>query len=226
MKILIVYAHHEPKSFNSALKDLTVSVLTEKGHELKISDLYAMNFKPVADRHDFRDLSDPEHMNYMLEQKNASEKGEYIGDIIEEHDKVRWADAIIFHFPIWWFSVPAILKGWFDRVLSTGFSWDFGKIYDKGLLTGKKAILVVTTGGPAEYYTSSGPHGASIHQMLYPITHGTLQFCGMQVLPPFIAFGVFQAGDEGRKKYLGEYKKRLEVIDSTAPMPDRTIADL
>ena len=87
-------------------------------------------------------------------------------------------------------------------------------------------MLVVTTGGPAEYYASSGPHGASIHQILYPISHGTLQFCSMQVLPPFIAFGVFQAGDEGRKKYLEEYKNRIEAIDSTAPIPDRPISEV
>jgi NAD(P)H dehydrogenase (quinone) len=214
MKTLIVYAHQEKNSFNSALKEKSVSVLRQMNHEIVISDLYAMNFKAVADREDFRGIGQPDHINYLMEQKKATAAGTLSPDILAEQNKIQWADLIIFHCPVWWFSVPAILKGWFDRVLTAGFAWDFGKIYNKGLLVGKKAMLVVTTGGPAESYSAQGPHGVDIQQVLYTVNHGTLYFCGMAVLPPFVAFSVLQTGDDGRKKYLTQYEERLNNLSS------------
>ncbi|MDP2812295.1 MAG: NAD(P)H-dependent oxidoreductase [bacterium] len=215
MKILIVYAHHEPKSFSSALKDLAVKVLSGEGHEVRVSDLHAQGFKAVADEHDFKELLDKNYVNYMLEQKNSTTKGVFAEDITVEQEKIKWADFILIQTPIWWFSVPAILKGWFDRVFATGITWDFGAIYDKGLLRGKKGMLAITTGGPSELYQPQGAHQATIEQVLYPINRGTLYFCGMDVLPPFVAWSVFQAGDGGRKKYLEEYKKRLLNLEHT-----------
>src|SRR4030067_2494529 len=121
MEVLIVYAHHEPKSFNGAMKELAISVLKKQRHEVKVSDLYAMKFKAIADKDDFIKLSNPDYLQYVLELKNASEKNLFTEDIKEGQDKLRWADFIIFQYPLWWFSVPAILKGWFDRVLANGF---------------------------------------------------------------------------------------------------------
>ena len=147
MHILIVYAHQEQHSFSCALKDMAVSVLEAKGHSVEVSDLYAQHFNPVASRDDFTTLSDTRYINYMLEQRTASEHGFFSEDIRTEQEKVLRADLIMFHFPIWWFSAPAMLKGWFDRVFATGVTWNFGHIYDGALLKGKKAMLVVTTGG-------------------------------------------------------------------------------
>lgn len=152
MKILIVFVHHEQKSFGNALKDLAVATLSEQGHEVKVSDLYAQGFKAVADEHDFMELSSKDYVNYMLEQKNAAANNLFADDIKVEQEKIKWADFIIFQTPVWWFSVPAILKGWFDRVFAAGVTWDFGAIYDKGLLRGKKGMLAITTGGPSELY--------------------------------------------------------------------------
>lgn len=215
MNVLIVYAHHESKSFNAAMKELAASVLTHQGHQVKVSDLYAMKFKSAADRHDFQPVSNASHINYMLEQRENAKKDSFTMDIKEEQEKLKWADLVVFQFPIWWFSVPAILKGWFDRVLAAGVAWNFGMIYDKGLFRGKKAMLAVTTGGPKDLYSKDGAHAAGIVEMLHPILHGTLFFCGMDVLPPFVAYGVFQAGEEGRKRYLEEYKNRLLELDRT-----------
>jgi len=111
MNVLIVYAHREPESFNAAMKELAVSVLTEQGHEVKVSDLYAMKFKPVAGRDDFEPVSTASHINYMLEQRENAKKDSFSRDIKEEQERVKWAALVIFQFPIWWFSVPAILKG-------------------------------------------------------------------------------------------------------------------
>jgi NAD(P)H dehydrogenase (quinone) len=101
MKVLIVYAHHEPKSFNGAMKELAFSVLKEQRHEVKVSDLYAMKFKAIADKDDFIKLSNPDYLQYVLELKNASEKNLFTDDIKEEQDKLRWADFIIFQYPLW-----------------------------------------------------------------------------------------------------------------------------
>jgi len=217
MKIFIVYAHQEDTSFNHALKEEAVSVLKSTGHEVKVSDLYAMKFDPAADRKDFLKLSDPKNVNYLMEQKSASSGNGFKEDIVREQEKLRWADLLFLQFPVWWFSVPAILKGWFDRVLAAGVAWDFGGIYDKGLLRGKKAALSVTTGGPEILYQTQGAHKGTLLQILHPVTHGTLHFCGYDVLPPFIAWSVFQAGDEGRKKYLEDFRNYLKKLPAAEP---------
>ncbi len=216
MKILLVYAHPERKSFNAAMMDTAVSTLKADGHEVKVSDLYAMNFKAAADGGDFSGRANPEYLNLIIEQKNACAQGKVSRDIQDEQDKVRWADFLLFQYPLWWFSTPAILKGWFDRVLMTGFSWDFGKLYAQGLLAGKKGMLSVTTGGPQDAYAQSGLHGWDIEQVLHPVNHGVLYFCGIQPLPSFVAYAVFQVTDQERKQYLEDYKKRLHAIGNTA----------
>ena len=225
MKVLIVYAHPEPKSFNSAMKELAISVLKGQGHEVKISDLYDMNFKASLERNDFLELTNSDHVNYVTELKSAYEKEKLTEDIRKEQEKLLWADFIILQYPLWWFSVPAILKGWFDRVLATGFAWDFGRMYDKGLLVGKKAMLSVTTGGPQAIYAPDAPHGWDINQVLYPVNHGVLYFCGIQSVPSYVAYAVFQVGDEVRKQYLQEYKQRLLTLDKTLPLSYHHLSD-
>lgn len=218
MNILIVHASPEPKSFGSAMKDLAVETLSAQGHKVVVSDLYQSNFDPVASAADVTERMDPAYLNYMLEQRNASENDLFAADIKAEIAKVKEADFIIFNFPVWWFGAPAILKGWIDRVFALGETWSFGGIYDQGLLRGKRGMLSVTTGGPAELYKEDGAHGATLDQILFPITHGALYFCGVEVLPTFVAWSTFQAGDEGRKQYLADFQARLETIEHEAPM--------
>ncbi|PIP67909.1 MAG: NADPH dehydrogenase [Candidatus Omnitrophica bacterium CG22_combo_CG10-13_8_21_14_all_43_16] len=225
MKVLIVYAHPEPRSFNSAMKELAISLLKGQGHEVKISDLYEMNFKASLGRNDFLGLTNSDHVNYVTELKSAYEKQKFTDDIGKEQEKLLWADFIILQYPLWWFSVPAILKGWFDRVLATGFAWDFGRMYDTGLLAGKKAMLSVTTGGLQAIYAPDTPHGWDINQVLYPVNHGVLYFCGIQPTPPFVAYAVFQVGDEVRKQYLQEYKQRLLTLDTATPISYNRLSD-
>lgn len=225
MKVLIVYAHPESKSFNNAMKELAVSVLKGQGHELRISDLYSMNFKASLGRDDFLELTNTELVNYVMELKNAYEKQKLTDDIKKEQEKLLWADFIILQYPLWWFSVPAILKGWFDRVLATGFAWDFGRMYDKGLLAGKKGMLSVTTGGPEAIYASDAPHGWDINQVLYPVNHGVLYFCGIQPIPPFVAYAVFQVDDKVRRNYLEDYRKCLLTLETTQPIKYYGLSD-
>lgn len=111
MNVLIVHAHNEPRSFNSAMARLAVEVLEGNGHCVVMSDLYAMQFNPVATAEDFQDRANPDYLVYALEQRHAVNNGSLAADIAGELDKVRWADLIILNFPIYWFSMPAILKG-------------------------------------------------------------------------------------------------------------------
>lgn len=224
MNILIVYAHPEPKSFNGAMKDLAVSALTKQGHQVKVSDLYEMKFKALADQKDFAELEYPEFLKDQTEPNLTSGKGKLAQDIVAEQEKLLWADVIILQFPLWYFSLPAIMKGWVDRVFTTGFSYGGGKLYDKGGLKGRKAMLALTTGGPVSRYSQSGFHD-DIEKILFAINHGILHFVGMEVLPPFIAWSPASVGDEGRKKYLEDYRQRLLNIDSTPVIAYRSIAD-
>lgn len=215
MNILSIYAHHEPSSLTSALKNVAVSTLTSQGHQLFETDLYGSGFSPKAEKYDFA-TSSGGHFNYMLEQRHAAQGGmTFAPDIADEIGKMLAADVIIFHTPIWWFSVPAVLKGWFDRVLAMGVAWDGGKIYDQGLLRGKSAMLCVVAGGPKEYYQVSGKHQATMQQILHPIQHGTFAFCGLDVIEPFIVYNSLGLDNQACNDVLKEYQFKIDhIIDS------------
>src|SRR5229473_3138426 len=112
MKILIIYAHPEPKSMNGAMFSSAIDTLTNAGHEVKVSDLYAMQFNPVSDRANFTTVNDPVFFKQQLEEVYAAQLNGFAASIEEEQQKVEWCDLMIWQFPLWWFSVPAILKGW------------------------------------------------------------------------------------------------------------------
>jgi len=215
MNILVVYAHSEPSSFTSALKNVAVEVLTKAGHAVTVSDLYGMGFNPTAQKWDFVTTSG-QHFNYMLEQKHATQlNNAFAPDIVSEISKVQVADFIIFVTPLWWHNVPAILKGWFDRVLAMGFAWDGGQFYEKGLLRGKQAMLVCAVGHPGEYYQTNREHKVRLHDVLQPINYGTLAFCGLNVHDPFVASNVLGMTEAERDQALKDLEFRLQhFLDS------------
>lgn len=218
MNVLIVHAHHESNSFNSALKDKAIETFLSNGNEVIVSDLYAMNFKAVADINDFKQLANTSYFKYQAEQTNAFINNLFVDDIKAEMDKLMWADVIIFNFPLWWFSVPAILKGWVDRVFAMGFAYGGGKgVYDTGVFKGKKGMLCITTGGPEGTYNLEGRNG-DIDKILFHINHGMLYFTGMDVIPPFIAYSVARLSDEERQATLDNYKRYLLDINLHKPI--------
>lgn len=218
MNILIVHAHHESKSFCSALKDNAVETFTRNGHVVQVSDLYKMNFKAIADRTDFHIKADPTYLKYQAEQVNAFTQDAFSADIKAEMEKLLWADVLIFNFPLWWFSVPAILKGWVDRVFAMGFAYGAGKgVYESGVFKGKKGMLCITTGGPEISYDANGKNG-EIEKILFPINHGMIYFVGMDVLQPFVAFSPARITEEERKIYLDKYTTRLSNLFEEKPI--------
>lgn len=213
MKVLYVYAHPEPKSFNGALKDTALAALREKGHEVRVSDLYAMNFNPVLSAGDFTERKKPDVFKPFFEAIQASKTGAFAPDIKEEMEKVKWADLLIFQFPIFFTSMPAIMKGWIDRVLAPGFGFNpaTNSAYDTGLFKGKSAMLVTTTGAPREVYSEGGAHG-DLNKRLESITHCVFEYMGMKVLPSFIVYEASAMKRERGTEELEKYKNRLREI--------------
>src|SRR5690349_12012229 len=185
MRVFIVHAHHEPTSFNGALTREAVASLGAAGHEVVVSDLYAMGFDPVSDRRNFRTVQDPERLKQQNEESHASECDGYVGELQAEMDKLAWCDALVLQFPLWWLGLPAILKGWVDRVFAVGRAYGGGRYFSTGLLAPRRAMCSVTVGGPADAYSNVGAYGP-LAAILRPIHHGILGFVGFTVVEPFV----------------------------------------
>ena len=217
MKVLIVHAHPEPQSFTAALRDQAVSTLEAQGHQVQVSDLHAMNWNPVASAADFGARENPDYLVYALEQRLGAKSQTLAADIQQELDKLLWADLLILNFPIFWFSTPAILKGWIDRVLVSGICYGGKRFYDQGGLVGKRALVTVTLGGSEHMFGEGAIHGP-LEDMLRPILRGTLAYVGMQVLPPFVAWHVPYISQEARQAFLDSYHERLQCLSDDLPL--------
>lgn len=123
------------------------------------------------------------------------------------------ADLVILNFPIYWFSMPAIMKGWIDRVLVSGVCYGGKRFYDQGGLLGKKAMLAITLGGQPHMFSEDGVHG-DLNDMLRPILRGTLAYSGMAVLPPFVAHHVPYISQEARTTLLEQYRQHLRSLET------------
>ncbi len=217
MKILIVHAHPEPKSFCSAMKDTAVETFQSLGHEVQVSDLHQMNWNPVASGDDFEVRSNPDYLVYALEQRESYKSEKISPDIQAEIDKLKWCDVLIFNFPMYWFSVPAILKGWIDRVFISGFCYGGKRFYDQGGLKGKKGLLAFTLGGREHMFGEDKIHG-EMQTMLRPLLRGSMAYVGLSVLPPFIGWHVPYISDEERQSLLKQYREYLTNLDQLEPL--------
>ena len=229
MNVLLVYAHPEPRSLNGSIRDFTIDRLVRAGHTVEVSDLYAMRWKAGLDVDDFpqRDATRP--FSPGADSKRAFAEGTQTADVAAEQDKLRRADLVIFQFPLWWFSMPAIMKGWFDRVYAYGFAYGvgehseqrWGERYGEGAMTGKRAMLVVTTGGWADHYSERGINGP-IDDLLFPIQHGMLFYPGFDVLPPFLVFKSSAMNPERHQDTLRELGARLDNAMLDPPIAYRS----
>lgn len=222
--VLIVYAHEDPASFNGALLNQAISTYKELGYHVEVSDLYKMNFKAVGDRNDFMEITREENYKYQIEQRKAYENNTLAYDIQAEQEKLKKADFVIFQFPLWWSSMPAILKGWVDRVFTTGFAYGGGKWFDQGGLKGKTAMISVTTGGGKNFFAPNGIYG-DLSETLKPIHYGILYFVGFKVLPPFITYSPVRLTQGEREQVLADYKERLLSWETTPGLDYPTLND-
>jgi putative NADPH-quinone reductase len=219
MHALIVFVHPEPRSFNGALKNIALDTLTDLGWTVEISDLYAEGFNPAAGPGDVRAVQAADRsFSLMRAQRLAATTGGYTEQIEREQHRLARADLVIFQFPIWWYSVPAMLKGWFDRVLTHGFAYDDENLFEDGFLRGKRALVSLTTGGSADELHADADRTGTPEDWLRAVQGGTLGFVGMQVLPPFIAFAPKSLDEVSRRAELVRWKDHLtNVIASSEP---------
>ncbi|ALC83477.1 NAD(P)H-dependent oxidoreductase [Bacillus gobiensis] len=140
MNHLVVYAHPHPESFNHAILETAVKALEDKGHQVFVRDLYALDFQPVLKPQDTA----------------AMKSGNIPDDIKTEQEFITKADVITFIYPIWWSGLPAILKGYVDRVFAYGFAYAYGEGEIIQLLKGKKGLIINTHGTPKEIYDEMG----------------------------------------------------------------------
>ncbi|UKE72926.1 NAD(P)H-dependent oxidoreductase [Xanthomonas graminis] len=228
MNVLLVYAHPEPTSLNGALKDFAVQRLQDGGHRVQVSDLYAMQWKPTLDAQDSLDGAAGDRFDPSLDSQRAFANGRQRADIAAEQDKLRWADAVLLQFPLWWFSMPAILKGWVDRVYAYGFAYGVGEHsdarwgdrYGEGSMAGKRAMLIVTTGGWESHYAPRGINGP-IDDVLFPIQHGILHYPGFDVLPPFVVYRSGRMDADRFAQTRAALGQRLDTLCSAAPIAFR-----
>ena len=188
MQAHIVLAHPEPRSFNAHLAAVTRKSLEARGWGVSFSDLYAMGFDPCERAEHYVERRQPERFDVQAEQRHASDQGRIPPDVAAEIEKLDRADLLILQYPMWWHLPPAMLKGWFDRVLIYGEVYQSQKRFEKGRFLGKRAMLSVTVGTSPETYAFDGRSG-DIDLLLWPVNF-TLAYVGYAVLTPFIAYGV------------------------------------
>lgn len=161
MKHLIIYSHPNPNSLNAHFKNELVSHLGDNNHEVIVRDLYTLNFNPVL----------------SLDDITGQRNGIVADDVKQEQNYINWADCITFIHPIWWTGLPAIMKGYIDRVFSYGFAYRYEQGIQKGLLVGKKTIIINTHGKSKMEYSASGMDNA----LLLTSDKGIYTYSGLEI---------------------------------------------
>jgi NAD(P)H dehydrogenase (quinone) len=158
----------------------------------------------------------------------AYKTGTLTRDVVDEQAKLLWADALILAFPLWWFSMPAILKGWVERVYAYGFAYGVGEHseshwgdrYGEGSMAGKRAMLVVSMGGWESHYSGRGVNGA-LDDLLFPIQHGVLFYPGFTVVPPFPIYKTSKMDAARFEQICTAYAARLDNLFIDQPLAFR-----
>lgn len=221
MKVLIVHAHPEPQSFCTALWHVAREEFALMGHAVEVSDLYGSGFNPVASRDDFTARARDDYLVYTLEQRQGFKTRTLAPEIQAEVDKLLAADLLVLNFPIFWFSVPAILKGWIDRVFLSGPFYGGKRIFSRGGLTGKRALVVATLGGREHMFGPGALHG-ELNGLLSHLLRGTLGYVGYAVLEPLYAHHVPYLAEAERVDVLRRYRTALRSLGERPllPVPD------
>lgn len=199
--IIIVFSHPESKSMNGMLKDKAVQILEKNGYQVKVRDLYDLDFPAAIVRSDYP-FYEGELFDLQIAQEQAVNLNQTPSFIKAEQDMLEWADAIIFQFPLWWYSTPAILKSYIDNVFSVGFC--YGGRY---ALEGKGYLLSFTTGAPKLAWTSEKK--GTLDQLLFHLDIGTFQMVRMNKLQPFVGFGSKRLSWDERESVISNYGEHL-----------------
>ena len=192
MKILFVYAHPNPKSFANGILQKVVETAAVKKHQVVVRDLYALKFDPVLKGDDLAQIY----------------SGKVPQDIKVEQEHIQWADVCVFVYPLWWTGLPAMLKGYIDRVYSFGFAYRYGSEGPEGLLKGKKALLFTNQGAPLGFYEANGMTNA----IKQTSDAGIFNFCGIEVIGHHFFGGVPSSDAQTREAYLNSAEKAISSL--------------
>lgn len=187
MKILLVYANPSSHSLGARLKEAFLKGAGEGGHSVQVLDLYAECFNPVL--------------------SEAEEHGGHPPEVERHQAMIKTADWLVFLFPVWWMRGPAILEGWFDRVLAHGFAYHYKSITKTfgipiGMLKGKKALAVCTYGSP----------GWAMQFLFWNLPwkrlkRGILKFCGLGPLKHFPCYSAPYASEAQKEQWCFKLQK-------------------
>jgi NAD(P)H dehydrogenase (quinone) len=211
---LVVHAHPEPASFSAAQARVAEATLRDRGYDVTTLDLYAAHWAPVLDRGEFAPAPGP--FKPQAAQARAFADDSLAGDVRADLDRLLAADLLVLSFPLWWFSMPAVLKGWVDRVFVMGavFGGPLG-LFGDAALAGRRALLLLSTGGPAEAFAPEGTFG-DLDAFLFHVHRGMLEFVGYDVLEPVVTFGPAHLDDEERAGALTAVREAFDALDGRA----------
>ncbi|MDR2931414.1 MAG: NAD(P)H-dependent oxidoreductase [Propionibacteriaceae bacterium] len=156
MKILVILASPDADSFNAAICDTYAANIDRTRNEVKTLKLGELDFDPV--------------LRFGYREKMPADP-----DVTTSQELLTWADRVVFIYPIWWSSMPGLLKGWIDRVLTPGYAYNLEGVKHVGHLAGRTAELWMTSNGPGFYYRWLSP--LPVRLMCYHI----LRLCGIPV---------------------------------------------
>ena len=184
-RILVVLGHPSSDSFCAALGQTYVQAASKAGHEVRILDLPALAFDPVL------------HEGYRQIQPLEP-------DLRQAQEQILWAEHLVFVYPIWWGGIPALLKGFFDRVFLPGFAFKYRKdsAFPEQLLKGRTAHLLVTMDTPPWYYRW-------VYRMpgLHQMRKTTLAFCGIKPTRTLTFGPILGSTDIQRQNWLDRVRR-------------------
>ena len=136
----------------------------------------------------------------------AYKNGTFTEDIKREQKLLAQADLIIFQFPLWWYSMPALMKGYIDRVFSYGFAYGNNGVF----LRDKKVLISTSTGAPEAAWGND--QRGNLKDILHHLLVGTFGLCGLKVIPPSIAYGAKRMSSVDRQNYVDQFIKKIKAI--------------
>ncbi|MCU4653089.1 NAD(P)H-dependent oxidoreductase [Roseibacterium sp. SDUM158016] len=201
MRALVVYCHPRRGSFTEAVRDVVMRKLEAAGAEVRLRDLYAEGFDPV--------MSARDHEFYEDEAQNRMPVASHCADI-------AWCDTLIFVYPTWWYGLPAMIKGWLDRVLVPGLAFLMPDAQHPDIrpgLTHVTRLGVFTTCGASFWLTRViGAPGKRT------LLRGVRLLCAKRCRTVFAAHYLMDSStDESRARHLARVAAKMDKL--TGPLP-------
>lgn len=228
MHTLIVSAAPSDGALTADLTRTAAATLHDQGHDVDVLDLVRLGWHPAVRPSDYgvEELSAP----VGTHAAEAAAAGTLDAEVRRHQELLRRTDLLVLVFPLWWAGMPAVLKGWFDRVLTQGFAYGLRdaegnpRKYGDGAFAGKRGLVVTTAGDRAEAFGPRGVNG-HIEDLLFPVNHGILWYTGIEPLAPLALLGVDSPVWAGIDDARAQVRKRFENLGTDRPLPYRRMLD-